>query len=149
MEYGNGAVMALQQKSIHTMIGYGKCISFAKIVRTTAILSTLSHIAFFLEQYYGNPWQMQEHPANPIWLFAIYCAQSVILNFGFYFITTEISRRHRVLSTFLYLPSIFILPFVNGYILGLVGFDYGVMTVFAWSLFIYYRFNPWRKMIRV
>ena len=122
---------------------------FGKIVRVAAVFSTILYMVCFFEMYYGRDWMIQEHPASPHELFILYFLEGFGVNFGLYFITTMAAKRHRVLSTFIYIPSVFISPLVNGYVVGLIGFPWGEIVFFAWSLIVYFCFNPWRKTAHV
>ena len=77
--------------------------------------------------------------------FFVYLVCGLVCNLGLFFITTKWARlttMGRVGATILYLPTFFITPIVVGY------FSYsrtGIIFIFLLSVYIYYRFNPWRK----
>ena len=80
--------------------------------------------------------------ASYSWEYAVgFFFVGVLVNFGSFFITTEASRKYRVLSTVLYLPTIVATPFVIGIRQSLIF----VIVLFVGSLVVYDCFNPWRQ----
>ena len=74
--------------------------------------------------------------------FIVFLIYGILCNFGLFFITTSMAKKYRFFSTFLYLPTFFITPFVVGtylYYLWLVLIPFGA------TIMIYCYFNPWKK----
>ena len=112
---------------------------FTLFVRLLSILS----VGGYIYGLYGVAFDWYAYTLGYfIKAFFYFMANGIVCNFGLYFITTKSAKRHRLLATFVYLPSIFISPFFCGDILG-SGFF--VITFFLWFLFVYYWFNPWRR----
>ena len=127
---------------------------FVVFVRFLFLFSVTSYIIVFYNSFFFVTDLGHRHF---ILRFLTYLAYGVAYNIGLYFITTELAKSYRVLSTILYLPTMIISPFFVGHILGRIFVspfsmkltrihDIPIIALFILSFFIYYYFNPWRKV---
>ena len=133
------------------IIDYVKKKPFTSFVRFFFLFSVIS---FVIVCY--NSFCLVIDFIHFVFCIIVYSPCAIICNAGLYFITTELSKNYRILSTILYLPSIFISPFFTGRVLDTMlimlifpNYTYdgylSIIAVFILSLYIYYHFNPWRK----
>ena len=116
------------------------------IIRIFSIISTGLYVAFLYDNAFPwsdvTPWPDYYTIKLVVWAFFEFLFYGVVGNFGLLFITTKKAKKHRLLATISYIPSILITPIVMG--LFLLGY-LGMIIFFLSSVFIYYKFNPWRQ----
>ena len=141
--------------NLKVAIKYVKKRPFVVFVRFLFLFSVTSYIIVFYNSFFFVTDLSHRHF---ILRFLTYLAYGVAYNIGLYFITTELAKFYRVLSTILYLPTMIFSPFCMDYVLGHIfpfsteytqGHDVPLILLVILSFFIYYHFNPWRKMRNV
>ncbi len=132
------------KKLTNLTIEYGKHNPLTIFVRAVALFSLISYMTVFYDMSSDQTLYTKKYLISQ---FIRYFAYGFICNFGLYFITTQMAKKHCILSTLFYLPTVFSTPFFSGHILGRIlgRGDLFVTTFFIFSLFIYYYFNPWRN----
>ena len=142
------------------IIDYAKKRPFTAFVRFFFLFSLISFVIVCYDSWFSS-----RDLRYFVFFFTNSIVYSIICNIGFYLITTELPKQYRILSTILYLPSIFVSPFFTVHMLDPIltelifpKYIYYVFTnytyngsllliaLFLLSLYIYYHFNPWRKI---
>ena len=116
------------------------------IIRIFSIIAIGLYVAFLYDNAFPwsdvAPWPDYYTIKLVIWAFFEFSFYGMVGNFGLLFITTKKAKKHRLLATICYIPSILITPIIVGvYFLGYAG----ILTTFLASIFVYYYFNPWRN----
>ena len=110
------------------------------LARVLFAISMILYIMFFYDKVFERDFYPERYGTAQFIKYFIY---AFIINFGIYFLTTKMSEKYKISATILYLPSLFISPLVNGYVLGQ---NYLTIIFFLLFIFLYYYFNPWRRM---
>ena len=96
---------------------------------------------------------------NFLLFFSFSTFATFISHFGFFFITTKASRKFKIFSTFVYLPTMLLSPilyhilvfeldiayFLGGFYGGTFIYYLFMLTLFLGSLLPFIYFYPWRK----
>ena len=130
---------------------------FVVFVRLLFLFSLTSYIIVRYNSFFIFKDLSHRHFIHRFLTFLVY---GVAYNFGIYFITTEAAKSYRILSTILYLPAVILSPMCMDFVLDRIFFSlfseeypkgHGIplLALIPLSFFIYYCFNPWRKVKNV
>ena len=128
--------------SIQKIISHIRCkhSCFTLLIRLLSVCFTGLYITFFFEVHFDwYAYSLQQF----IYAFFVYLIYGIIGNFGLFFITTKISKKIKLWATFFYIPTLFITPIVVG---AFTPYYSSMIILFLCAIFVYYYFNPWRKI---
>ena len=113
--------------------------SFAQFIRVLSVVFAGLYVVFFYDLFYSSAFEGRSHIKTNL---AAYSISGVICNFGLFFITTDWARKMRLLTTLFYIPVLFITPII----VAVFSNDIGGCFFFLLFIFVYFYFNPWRKI---